>query len=123
MKTQPEWMAVGAPIVTIALGIWLMVAPAALGYSNTMGADVHRVLGPTIASFAAVSISHAMRSLRRVNLFTAACLVASTLALPQVAPSVVGIVTGVAVGLLALVRPRSGPRLGGGWRAVVRPET
>ena len=52
-----------AQVVNAALGIWLMVAPAVLGYGAPAQAN-DRIIGPVVATFAIVSWWEATRSVR-----------------------------------------------------------
>lgn len=94
------------------LGVWLMAAPAVLGY-GAAAATSDRVAGPIIASVSLVAASAIARGLRWLNLLPAAWL----LGFPTDA-----LVSSVAVGgVVALLTPlgRADPdRYGGGWRAL-----
>ena len=56
-----------ARILTAALGIWLMAAPAVLGYDRPASAD-DRIVGPLAAAFAIVAIWEVTRPLSWMNL-------------------------------------------------------
>ncbi len=104
-----------ARILNAALGIWLMAAPAVLGYGG-LAADLCRIVGPVAAACAIIAINEATRPMRWANLVLGAGLV--------VLPWVLGFPTGAAVncaavGVLFIVCARvRGPlkeQLGGGW--------
>lgn len=107
--------------VGMAVGIWLVAAPAVLGYAGTPADDVHRVVGPLAASAALIAIWEATRGVRLLNLVLAAGLL--------VAPLVAGhppaaTVNALACGAVLLgVTPfggRSSQSMGGGWRSLAR---
>lgn len=55
-----------APLVNVALGLWLMAAPAVLAYGGA-AATSDRIAGPIIASIAAVAVWDATRVVGRAN--------------------------------------------------------
>lgn len=106
-----------AQALSTVVGVWLMAAPAILGYADVTAASaVHRVVGPTAAGFALVAIWGHMRPLRWVNVPLGLVLVAAPLVVTY---PLVGAANSVAAGLLlvglALVRGEVGERFGGGW--------
>jgi hypothetical protein len=110
-----------ARAATIAVGLWLMAAPAVLDYGEP-ARTVDRVAGPVIATAAFIAVWDVARALRWANLAPAAGLV--------LAPWILGyeLLVGLhsaAAGLVVLATtPVRGPlrqRFGGGWRAVWRP--
>jgi uncharacterized membrane protein len=105
-------------VVNAALGIWLMAAPAVLGYNGAARTN-DRIAGPVATACALIALHDATRSLRWVNLVLGAWLL--------IAPWVLGyellsLLNSTVVGLLlvssASVRGRSGQRLGGGWSSL-----
>src|SRR5574339_482905 len=56
-----------ARIVNFFLGLWLMAAPAALGYAGPAAVN-DRLVGPLVASFALVAIWQTTNALRWTNL-------------------------------------------------------
>lgn len=106
-----------ARLVTVCLGIWLMAAPAVLGYTGT-AADVHRVLGPIAGGAAFVAIAQAVHMLRWVCVPVGALLViAPVLGFPADA-AVNSIGTGLAIAALGLVQGEIDQDFGGGWRII-----
>ncbi len=111
-----------AQVLNAALGIWLMVAPAVLGYGEP-GSVNDRILGPVAATFAVIAWWEATRPVRWVNLPIGLWLV--------LAPWILGydetaaIINSIAVGLVmtacAAVKGTIEKRYGGGWSAVFRP--
>lgn len=104
-----------------AIGIWLMVAPAVLGYAG-LAATSDRIIGPLIATVGIVSLFEVLRPVRWINLALGLWLL--------IAPFVLGFPTdaawnsvlfGSAVALLSLARGRQKNRYGGGWSSIWRP--
>lgn len=104
-------------------GIWLIIAPAALGYGGA-AETVDRVVGPLVAGCAIVALWPALRALGRLNvLFGLALLIAPwPLGFPAVAAANTAAV-GVAVAALAVAAPAARERVGGGWLALWRDTT
>lgn len=109
-----------ARIGNTALGIWLMAAPAVLGYAGAAGMS-DRIAGPAIATFAIVAITDVTRPLRRVNTVVGVWLLLAPwlLGFP---PSATwnSVIVGVLVIGMSLVRGSVESRFGGGWKMVWR---
>lgn len=116
-------------LVNAALGVWLMSAPAVLGYvgSSAVAEASDRIIGPLLTSFAIAAIWPEIRPLRWANVGLGALLV--------VVPPVVwalrdwplaGLLNSVAVGIVVVLTARiRGPvdaEFGGGWRSVWRDD-
>lgn len=107
--------------VGVAVGIWMMVAPAVLGYSGA-AATSDRIVGPTAAAAAWIAAARVTRSLRWINLVLGMWVVLSPLVLSYEAPATIHsalsgtvlIVTAVAIGRMPT------ERFAGGWRALMR---
>ena len=110
-----------ARIINVAVGIWLMAAPAVLGYGGTVAADHDRIVGPVLASLACIAIWEVTRSLRWLNLLIGGWMLLApwVLGFPSDA-TVNSSVAGVMVVCLSLVRGRLTHRFGGGWSSLVR---
>lgn len=110
-----------ARIVNVMLGIWLLAAPFLFGYEGPARIS-HLVVGPLVASFAVMAFAEVLRELRWVNLLLGAWLVMSPLLIPhhQLALGI-GVMTGMAITALAVVRGPLKHDTGGGWPAVFRP--
>jgi hypothetical protein len=107
-------------LASLALGVWLMAAPAALGYGDPARTN-DRVVGPIVASIACVAVWEVVRALRWVNVVPALWLLTAPWVLGYERDAAVNSVA-VGLALLALVVVR-GPvrqRFGGGWRALLR---
>ncbi|HEV2147993.1 MAG TPA: SPW repeat protein [Longimicrobiaceae bacterium] len=107
-----------ARLGSTALGIWLMAAPAVLGYSGAAETS-DRIAGPVIATFAIVAISEVTRPLRRVNTVAGVWLLLAPwlLGFPAAA-AWNSVAVGVLVIGLSLVRGTVESRFGGGWRVL-----
>lgn len=106
--------------VAAAIGVWLMAAPAVLGYEDATASDVQRTLGPIAASIAIVAVFQATRGIRRANYLVGFALVAASLVVGgPLAAMINGVASGVAIGLLSTVEGRRTKQFGGGWRALV----
>lgn len=107
-----------ARLLNAALGIWLMAAPAVLGYGGP-AANVDRIVGPVAASFAIIAIWEATRPVRHVNLLLGAWLLLApwVLGYPTTA-TVNSLVVGAALIALSRVRGKVEDRFGGGWSRV-----
>ena len=106
-----------AQFINIALGLWLMAAPAVLDYSDPAATSGH-IVGPLIASIAVVALWAATRSLGRVNVVLGLWLiVAPVLGYPL--PALVNsIAVGVAVVATSILAPDAPGQFGGGWTAL-----
>lgn len=108
-----------AQIVNVLVGLWLMAAPAVLGYGGAARAN-DLIVGPIAATFAWVAINQATRPCRWVVVALRAwMLVASFVLGAGGAARWNGLLSGAAMLGLGLVRGRVSARMGGGWRAVV----
>lgn len=107
-----------ARLATAALGLWLMAAPAVLGYSGT-AATSDRIVGPLVASVAVVAVWEVARGLRWLGLIAAGWLLLAPWVLGYAAMAAVhSLLVGVTLGVLTVRDGRRGQRFGGGWRAV-----
>jgi hypothetical protein len=109
-----------AQVLSALLGVWLMVAPAVLGYPGPAHIN-DRIIGPIVASIAAIAAWEATRPLGRANLVLGLWLV--------IAPWVLGYgsmallnstLVGVLLVVFALVPGRVRHRFGGGWSSLWR---
>ena len=107
-------------LASVAIGIWLMAAPAVLGYGDPARAN-DRVVGPIVVSVACVAIWEVARALRWANAVVALWLL--------IAPWVLGhdsiatansVAAGMLLLTLATIRGPMRQRFGGGWRALRR---
>jgi len=100
-------------------GLWLMGAPALLGYTDRWASDLHRVIGPLIAAVAIIALWEVTIAVRWPNVVLAAVLVVAPIfGGHPAAAAITGVVTGLAI---AVATPFGGcvhHPIGGGWRAL-----
>lgn len=104
-----------ARIAVVAIGIWLMVAPAALGYADETANDVDRLLGPIAGALAFVAIWPFIRMVRWATVPVGAALVLAPLLGYPTDAAVNSILCGVAIIALAFVDGEPEGAFGGGW--------
>lgn len=105
-------------LVNLALGIWLMAAPAVLGY-RPPAADFHRIIGPTAAAVAVIAMTQVTRPMRWINLILGASLIAGAgLLNAEPVAALTGLITGAAMAVFSVPRGRIQDSFGGGWRAL-----
>lgn len=111
-------------MVVFVLGVWLMVAPAVLGYTGTTAGGSDRFVGPLIASIAFVAASEITRPIRWLNLLGAAWLIVAPWLLGFSTDAAVNdLLVGLAVAALSpLGKADTRRRFGGGWKSLARPE-
>lgn len=110
-----------AQVVNAALGIWLMAAPAVLGYAEPAMTN-DRIVGPIAATFAIVAWWQATRPVRWVNLPIGLWLAIAPWVLGYDASAAIvnSVVVGVVMAACAAVKGKVDKRYGGGWSAVFR---
>lgn len=101
------------------VGIWLMVAPDALGYGGSALVN-HRIVGPTLATMAICAIWEVLRGLRWVNVVCGAWLLISpwVLMVESDAARMNSMVCGALCVALSLSKGKQKQQYGGGWRAL-----
>ena len=107
-----------ARLVGVAVGAWLMFAPAVLDYEG-VAATNDRIIGPISGSIAFVALWAVLRPFRWLLIGCGAWLVLAPLVLTY--DSGAAIVSSLAAGLvLAATAPfgSTDERFGGGWRTV-----
>lgn len=110
-----------AQVVNVLVGLWLMAAPAVLGYHG-LARTSDRIVGPIAATIATIAISEATRPVRWANVACGAwLLLVPWVAGAGTAAAVNSLAVGVVLIACAAVRGRRRQRLGGGWRAVLAP--
>lgn len=113
-------MSMWGQVFNVALGVWLMVAPAALNYGGAARTS-DRVCGPFIAALGWIAIAQCTRNARRGIYPFGAWLVAAPLIFGYPAAA---FVNSMAAGLLAIAAASiEGSRthhFGGGWGTLWR---
>lgn len=116
-------------LVNVLFGMWLMAAPAVLGYSTSASVadEIERTIGPLVVSVAIAAIWPEIRPLRWVNVVLGAVTAVSALTLgwfldyPSAA-IVNSVVVGAGIVGAGLIRGAIDTRFGGGWRSVWRSD-
>jgi hypothetical protein len=113
-----------AQAINVALGIWLMVAPDALGFGDPARV-VDRTVGPVAILVAAVALRDVTRPVRWANLITrAALLVASWIAGYHTGiPLINSLVVGILLIVFAALGGRMHQQTGGGWSSLLRSQS
>lgn len=101
----------------VVIGIWLMVAPAVLGYGST-AADVDRILGPVAGGIAFVAIWAVAHPIRWATVPAGALLVVAPVLGYPLEAAVSSILSGLAIIALAFVGGDPSGSYGGGWQAI-----
>jgi hypothetical protein len=112
-----------AQILSLLLGIWMLFAPDALGYSDP-ARSVDRAIGPIIIVVAAVAIRGVTRPMRHLNTLTGLALLIVPWVFTYDAISAIAnsALVGMAVLGLSLVRGRLSHSYGGGWSTLWNSE-
>lgn len=116
-------------LINIAVGVWLMAAPAILGYSGVsdVASANDRIVGPLIISAAITAIWPEIRPLRWVNVVLGAWLLVGVPATALVVDwPIEGIISSVLSGAVAItmarIRGDIDSEFGGGWRSIWRED-
>jgi len=110
----------GGQLAAAAFGLWLMAAPAVLGYTG-VAEVMDRIAGPIIAALAIVAVSECTRGLRWTNVAVGSILIVSPLWLDYArAATLNSVTTGVGVVILSGMRSSVRSSFGGGWRVLLR---
>ncbi|MEX2584345.1 MAG: hypothetical protein WD766_13835 [Gemmatimonadota bacterium] len=109
-----------ARLLNAGLGVWLMAAPAVLGYGAPASTS-DRLVGPIAASFAIIAIWEATRAVRRVNSAAGVWLVIAPFLLGFGRTAMINsMLVGISMLILSRVRGEVSGSYGGGWRALWR---
>lgn len=109
-----------ARVIGVAAGIWLMFAPAVLGYGDPAAAN-DRIFGPIVGSLAFIAIWEVARPLRWGTLPFGMWLLLAPFVLgyQDLGAVVSSVIAGVLIVSSALVPGRINERHGGGWRTLL----
>lgn len=111
-----------ARFVNAALGVWLIVAPAVLGYGAPASIN-DRIVGPVAVACALIAIWEVTRPVRWVNLGLALWLLVAPWLLGYwdwQAAIINSLVVGAVMALMSAVRGPIAQQFGGGWTALWR---
>ena len=111
-----------AQVASTLLGLWLMAAPAVLGYGDP-ARDADRIAGPLAASFAFIAVWDVTRGLRWLNVPLGTWLLVAPWLLGYGPTATVNsTVVGILLLALAFVRGAVSQQFGGGWASLLTPE-
>ena len=109
-----------ARIASFVLGLWLMAAPALIGYAD-LARTIDHIMGPIAAGSAFIAIWQLMRPLRWIGLVVGAWLLAAPWILEYgTVPTVNSLVVGLLLAALAFLGAKTGKRFGGGWASLTK---
>ncbi|MGE5333420.1 MAG: vitamin K epoxide reductase family protein [Nitrososphaerota archaeon] len=109
-------------VIVIAVGIWLMAAPAVLP-STAPGAVMVRIAGPVVAWVGVLALRGVTRSFRALNIVSGMFLTIAPWSVPNTGPLILtSVLAGCAIIILTIPRGVVHQRTGGGWWATVHPE-
>src|SRR5687768_1736470 len=101
--------------INVALGLWLMAAPAVLAYGRPAATFDH-IVGPLIATFACIALWEATRSVRWANLPLALSLLAAPwLFDAPIEAKINSALIGMLVASLSCIEGALRHRFDGGW--------
>jgi hypothetical protein len=103
--TWPRW-------INIVLGVWLLIAPTALGYVDIYATNNDHLIGLLVAVFAAAALW--VPNVRFANVVIGVWLVLAPFVLGYFTSSAVAndIIVGIAVAVVAMIPSRPLPRVG-----------
>jgi hypothetical protein len=107
--------------ITIAAGVWLMFAPAVLGYGDPAAAN-DRLVGPAVAGTAFVALWEVVRSVRWIALPFGLWLALAPFVLgySETAATVSSVVAAVVIVASTPPSPGDPSRFAGGWLSLTR---
>lgn len=109
-------------VIVIAVGIWLMAAPAVLP-STAPGAVIVRIAGPVVAWVGVLALRGVTRPFRALNIVSGLFLTIAPWGVPNTGPLILtGVLAGWAIIILTIPRGVVRQRTGGGWWTTVQPE-
>lgn len=112
-----------ARITSVLAGVWLMAAPAVLGYGDPAGAN-DLVVGPLVASLGVVSIWQVARGLRWLVALAGVWLLISPWILGHPNDALVNsLVVGLVLIITGSIRGKLSEAVGGGWKAIWKEES
>lgn len=113
-----------AMIATALIGVWMILAPDALGYADTLAAYLDRVLGPLLTAFATLALFDWLAGLRWICVVMGLAILISPVWYGAEPPSAAAssMIAGLLVVGLSLLERAPRRRYGGGWSALWREE-
>jgi hypothetical protein len=109
-----------AQLIAVALGIWLMVAPAIVETTRN-ASNLERIIGPLVATFGAIAAAQHLRSVRFWNLPLSIVLGVSPIVISYGSTIAAwnALLTACAIAVCSLRKGRITHRYGGGWRELL----
>lgn len=111
-------------LINIAVGIWVMAAPAVLDFDSVRAENNDHITGPLIVTFAAIALCEVTRPCRWIAFLCGAWLLMAPFLLGYWAsepPAAISDILSGGVSLvLSLFPGRIKSRFGGGWSALWR---
>lgn len=109
-------------VINVALGLWLMAAPAVLGYGKPAATSDH-IAGPLAATFACIAIWEVTRGVRWINVSIGVWVALAPWILGSSgAGQLNGVLTGIAIAGLSCLGGKIEQSFGGGWSALWRSD-
>lgn len=112
-------MSVAAAGLSATIGVWLMVAPAVLGYGDP-AASVHRIAGPVAASLGTIALWRVVRAVLRANVVVGISIVAAVALGGPADADANALACGLTLTAIALVPISGEDRFAGGWIGLFR---
>ena len=114
----------GARLLAVVFGIWFMVMPAIVGYSDTLAGMNDRLTGPILAGFAFLALSPTLRFLRWAELAIAPWIFITPLFIRydfdgNTLPEIVHVCVAVILFGTVFLGGKTTKGYGGGWGAVL----
>jgi hypothetical protein len=113
----------GARVITIALGVWLMVAPPILRYPRTGADTIDRIVGPVVVLVGVLALREVTRIARYALFLPALFLMLAPwfLHYPANVELANAELTAIALTICAAIPGRLRQRTGGGWLGLLNP--
>lgn len=106
-------------LINTAVGIWLMAAPAVLGYEESAAEINDRIVGPLVVTFAFVAIWDVIRPLRKINFMLGVWLLAAPAVLQYSFVNILNsFICGILIIIFSSVKGRQKHMYDGGWSMV-----
>lgn len=122
--TSGSAISLWAQIISLLLGVWLLIAPDALGYGDP-ARTVERAIAPVVIVVAAVALRQVTRPVRRLNALTGLALLLApwVFAYASIPAIVNSILAGMALLGLAFAGNGAQDEWNGGWSSLWESDT
>lgn len=117
-------LVVGPRLLEVVFGLWFMVMPALVGYSQTLAGMNDRVIGPLLVGFGFLALWPALRFLRWAELVVAPWIFITPLFIryeidDNTLPEIVHVCIPLILVGTVFLGGKTAKRLGGGWGYVL----